>query len=80
MLHAIIELVKDEARSLLGWAVAISATLIGFWLSEGASYHQLFVGLLLSAVSLFATMALFDGLWRAMERRPKEGRARHDKG
>jgi len=77
MLHAIIELVKDEARSLLGWAVAISATLIGFWLSEGASFHQLFVGLLLSALSLFATMALFDGLWRAMEKGPNDGHGRH---
>ena len=77
MLHAIIELVKDEARSLLGWAVAISATLIGFWLSEGASFHQLFVGLLLSALSLFATMALFDRLWRAMEKGPNDGHGRH---
>jgi hypothetical protein len=79
MLHAIIEFIKDEARALVGWTAAIGVVLIGFLLTEGASYHQLSVGLLLSAVSLFATMALLEGLWRAIEGAPRDGGGRHDK-
>ena len=80
MLHAIIELMRDEARALVGWTAAIGVMLIGFWFSEGASYHQLSVGLLLSAASLFATMALLEGLWRAIEGPRGDGGGRHDKG
>jgi hypothetical protein len=62
------ELIKDENRSLLGWAILIGAWLIGFLLSEGTEYHQLAVGILLSSTTLFALMALLEFLWRLFSR------------
>ncbi|HTO64380.1 MAG TPA: hypothetical protein VMM15_24365 [Bradyrhizobium sp.] len=60
------ELIKDEAHALYGWAIVIALTLLGFRFSEGTLYHQLLIGVLISSVTLFVAMALLELVWRVI--------------
>jgi len=63
---------RDEAHALYGWAILIAAALLGFWLSEGHSYHQFMVGVLMSSATLFVLMTLIELLLRAIiDRQPR---------
>lgn len=66
-MRAMLELVRDEARALCGWTVLIAGALLGLWLTEGTLYHQFTVGVLMSSVTLFVSMTLFELLWRAID-------------
>ncbi|WGS19653.1 MULTISPECIES: hypothetical protein [unclassified Bradyrhizobium] len=57
-------LIRESWRALVGWACLIGASLIGFGLTEGTSYHHLATGILLTSSTLFILMALFEGVWR----------------
>jgi hypothetical protein len=67
--RAILRMLKDEANALFVWTIAISGALVAFWLSEGTSYHQLAVGLLMSSGTLFVLMGLFEFIWRTISER-----------
>ncbi|WP_407168839.1 hypothetical protein [Bradyrhizobium sp. ORS 111] len=57
-------LIRESWRALVSWACLIGASLIGFGVTEGAPYHHLAVGILLTSSTLFVCMALFEGIWR----------------
>ncbi|MGY3485737.1 hypothetical protein ACVW1C_003620 [Bradyrhizobium sp. USDA 4011] len=59
-------LIRKSRRALAGWMSLIVASLIGFLLTEGAPYHHLAVGVLLTSSTLFVLMALFEGVWRLL--------------
>lgn len=65
MTPAMLRLLKDNSTRLCGWAAAITAASIMFWISRGTQYHQLAIGLLASSVSLFVSMSLVEGAWFA---------------
>jgi hypothetical protein len=65
MTSAMLRLLKDNSTRLCGWAAAICAALIVFWISRGTPYHQLAIGILASAVSLFVLMSLVEAAWFA---------------
>jgi len=67
-IRAIFRTLKDEAIALFGWAIAIAGALVAFWLSEGTSYHQFAVGMLMASGTLFVLMALFEIIWRTINR------------
>jgi hypothetical protein len=64
MVDELSALIRESSRPLAGWACLIGASLIGFRLTEGAPYHHLAAGVLLTSSTLFVLMALFEGLWR----------------
>ncbi|MBR0799997.1 hypothetical protein JQ615_31990 [Bradyrhizobium jicamae] len=57
-------LVRESWLTLAGWACLIGVSLIGFLLTEGAPYHHLAAGVLLTASTLLILLALFEGFWR----------------
>ena len=59
-------LMREYWRALGGWACLIVASLIAFWLTEGTQYHQLAVGIMMSASTLFILMAIFECIWRLL--------------
>lgn len=59
-------LMRDYWPALGGWACLIVASLIAFWLTEGTPYHQLAVGVMMSASTLFILMAIFECIWRLL--------------
>ena len=59
-------LIRKSWRALAGWLSLIGASLIGFLLTEGAPYHHLATGVLLSSSTLFILLALFEGAWRLL--------------
>ena len=67
-IRAILRMLKDEAIALFGSAIAIAGALVAFWLSEGTSYHQFAVGMLMASGTLFVLMALFEIIWRTINR------------
>jgi hypothetical protein len=58
-------LIRSKRRALGGWALLIGASLIGVRLSAGTSFHQLAIGILMSSITLFVSMAVFESLWLA---------------
>jgi hypothetical protein len=68
IVRAILGILADEAVALCWWGLLIAGALIGFWSSDGTSYYQLALGALMSSVSLFALMALFECVWRTINR------------
>ncbi|MGY3441083.1 MULTISPECIES: hypothetical protein [unclassified Bradyrhizobium] len=57
-------LIRRSWRVLAGWMSLIGASLIGFLLTEGTSYHHLATGILLCSSTLSILLVLFDGAWR----------------
>lgn len=49
------------------WAALIAAALIAFRATRGTEYHQLALGILLSAVTLVILLSLVEVMWRALE-------------
>ena len=64
--HDVRTLIRESWRALAGWMGLISASLIGFLLTEGARYHHLAVGVLLTSATLFILMVLFEVAWRLL--------------
>ena len=62
--HELAELVRENLSALAGWVCLIAVSLIAFRLTEGTQYHHLAVGLMMSSLSLFVLMTLFECLWR----------------
>jgi ABC-type proline/glycine betaine transport system permease subunit len=52
--------------TVCSWLAAIAAAALGFWLTEGASYHQLAIAVLSALISLAVVLALLDTLWRLL--------------
>jgi uncharacterized membrane protein len=57
---------REIVKSLSSWAAAIAAAALGFWLTEGTSWHQLAIALLTVLVTLAVALALLEGLWRLL--------------
>jgi hypothetical protein len=54
-----------EYRSVVAaFAALIASSLIFLWISRGTQFHQLAIGILLSAVTLSVALALFEICWR----------------
>ena len=56
-------LIRNNSGTILSWACLIIASLIAFWLTDGTQYHQLAAGILMSSLTLFILIALFESLW-----------------
>jgi hypothetical protein len=67
MTQAMLRLLKDNSTRLYGWVAAICIAAIIFWISRGTPYHQLAIGILASAVTLFVLMSLVEGAWFAAD-------------
>jgi hypothetical protein len=67
MTPAMLRLLKDNSTRLYGWAAAICAAAIIFWISRGTPYHQLAIGILASAITLFVLMSIVEGAWFAAD-------------
>jgi hypothetical protein len=67
MTPAMLRLLKDNSTRLYGWAAAICAAGIIFGISRGTPYHQLAIGLLASAITLFVLMSIVEGAWFAAD-------------
>jgi hypothetical protein len=57
---------REIVKSLSSWAAAIAAAALGFWLTEGTSYHQLAIAFLTVLVTLALALALLEGIWRLL--------------
>jgi hypothetical protein len=66
--RAVLVMLADEAAALCWWGLLIAGALIGYRVSEGTSYHQLAVGILMSSLILFALLAVFECIWSAINR------------
>jgi hypothetical protein len=56
-----------DPQTIWSWAALIAVALILFRVTRGAQYHQLAVGILLSSITLFVALSLFEALWRLLE-------------
>ena len=56
----------EIVKSLSSWAAAIAAAALGFWLTEGTSYHQVAIALLTVLLTLALALALLEGIWRGL--------------
>jgi hypothetical protein len=55
----------DEYRSTIAsFAALICGTLIFLWISRGTPFHQLAIGIVMSAMTLALALALFELCWR----------------
>ena len=63
----ILRSVKIDPSTAWSWAGLIAATLIVFWATRGTEYHQLALGILLSAVTLLILLSLVEVVWQALE-------------
>jgi len=68
IMRTTLDAIRDEGRALCGWLAAVGTALLAFWVSEGTTYHQLAVGILMSSATLFVLMAAFEILWHAIDR------------
>jgi hypothetical protein len=66
MVRASLSVLAAAAVALCWLGLLMVGALIGFWSSEGTSYHQLAIGAVMSSVSLFVLMALFECVWWAV--------------
>ena len=57
------------------WAALIAAALIAFRATQGTEYHQLALGILLSAVTLLLLLSLVEVVWLALEARFGSGQS-----
>jgi hypothetical protein len=57
------------------WAALIAAALIAFRATQGTEYHQLALGIVLSAVTLLLLLSLVEAIWQALEARFGSGRS-----
>lgn len=55
---------QEYRSAIASFAALIAGALIFFWISRGTQYHQLAIGILLSAVTLAAALTLFEICWR----------------
>ena len=56
----------EMVKSLSSWVAAIAAAALGFWLTEGTSWHQLAIAFLTVLVTLAFALALLEGIWRLL--------------
>jgi hypothetical protein len=91
MTSAMLRLMRDNGKAICIWAAVIGVALILFWISRETRFHQLAIGILLSSVSLFVAMSLFEAVWliaveslrqkrtlRKLRARKRRDRTRHD--
>lgn len=50
-----------------GWVALIAASLAAFWVTRASQYHQLALGLLLSAIALLILLLLVELVWQVLE-------------
>lgn len=54
-----------EYRStLISLAAVIGGAVVFLWISRGTQFHQLAIGIMISAVTLTLALALFELCWR----------------
>jgi hypothetical protein len=55
----------DEYRSTVAsFAALICGAMIFLWISRGTAFHQLAIGIAMSAITLSVALALFELCWR----------------
>jgi hypothetical protein len=55
----------DEYRSAVAsFAALICSAMIFLWISRGTAFHQLAIGIAMSAITLSVALALFELCWR----------------
>ena len=59
---------KNNSSTVWWWVGLIVGAAIVFVIGRGTQFQQLGIGLLISAISLFIIMALFELLWHAVDR------------
>lgn len=65
--HSLFRSLGLDPQTIWSWAALIAAALIIFWVTRGAQYHQLALGILLSSMTLLVALFLFEVLWRLLE-------------
>jgi hypothetical protein len=55
---------QEYRSSITSLAALIGGAIIFFWISRGTQFHQLAIGILLSAITLTLALALFELCWR----------------
>jgi hypothetical protein len=55
---------QEYRSSITSFATLVGGAIIFFWISRGTQFHQLAIGLLLSATTLTIALALFELCWR----------------
>jgi ABC-type proline/glycine betaine transport system permease subunit len=54
----------EYRSSITSLAALIGGATLFFWISRGTEFHQLAIGILLSAITLTIALALFELCWR----------------
>jgi hypothetical protein len=55
---------NDSLATIYPCLVLVVGAAILFWVTRGAHYHQLAVGILAAAVALLISMVAFEGIWQ----------------
>jgi hypothetical protein len=59
---------KNNVSTVCWWIGLIAGSAIVLVITRGSQFQQLGIGLLISAISLFVIMALFEALWYLADR------------
>lgn len=55
---------QEYRSSIASFAALIGGAIVFFWFTRGTQFHQLAIGILLSAITLTVALALFELCWR----------------
>lgn len=55
----------EYSSTIASFAALICCAMIFLWISRGTQFHQLAIGIVMSAITLTLALALFELCWRA---------------
>jgi hypothetical protein len=56
---------REYGSTVASFAALICGAMIFLWISRGTQFHQLAIGIMMSAITLTIALALFELCWRA---------------
>jgi hypothetical protein len=56
---------QEYRSTVASFAALVCGAMIVLWISHGTQFHQLAIGIAMSAITLTVAMALFELCWRA---------------
>jgi hypothetical protein len=55
---------REYRSTIASFAVLVCGAMILLWISQGTQFHQLAIGIAMSAITLTVALALFELCWR----------------
>ena len=62
--HSLLPRLHEYRSTIASFAALVCGAMILLWISHGTQFHQLAIGIAMSAITLTVALALFELCWR----------------